>query len=253
VASKGEFVEQCLRLDNLPAVPPYWKRTRRQNLAGVAPLATLREPPALTPDAFARAVADGAVVVDTRSPEAFAGGHVPGALNVGLGAAFATWAGTVLAEDAAITLVLDSPADLWTAVWDLLRIGYDLPVGWLAGGMLAWRTSGREVARLPQITVDELRTGLDAGALDLVDVRQPAEWAEGHVPGATFITGAELPGRLEELDDSTRPLAVTCGSGYRSSVAASLLARHGRCQVLNTIGGMSAWKAAGLPTTKEHA
>ncbi len=72
----------------------------------------------------------------------------------------------------------------------------------------------------------------------------------GHAPGATFITGGELPGRLEEVSASTKPLAVTCGSGYRSSVAASLLARDGR-EVFNTIGGMSAWKAAGLPTTKE--
>lgn len=253
MASKGEFVEQCLRLDNLPAVPPYWTRMRRQNLAGVAPLGTLREPPALTPDAFARAMADGAVVLDTRSPEAFAGGHIPGALNVGLGAAFATWAGTVLAEDAAVALVLDSPADLWTAVWELLRIGYDVPVGWLAGGMLAWRAGAREVVRLPQIAVEELRSRLEAGEIELLDVRQPAEWAEWHAPGATFITGGELPARLDELDALTKPLAVACGSGYRSSVAASLLARDGRRQVLNTIGGMSAWKAAGLPTTKEDS
>ena len=161
VSSKGEFVEQCLRIDNLPAVPPYWKRMRRQNLAGVSPLGTLGEPPALKPDAFERAVAGGAIVLDTRSPEAFAGGHVAGALNVGLGAAFATWAGTVLDEDAPVALVLDSPADLWTVVWELLRIGYQLPVGWLAGGMLAWRTTAREVRQLPQIGVGDLRSLLE--------------------------------------------------------------------------------------------
>jgi hydroxyacylglutathione hydrolase len=90
VSSKGQFVEQCLRLDNLPAVPPYWKRMRRHNLAGVAPLGVLAEPPALKPDALRRAIADGAVVLDTRSPEAFGGAHIPGALNVGQGAAFPT-------------------------------------------------------------------------------------------------------------------------------------------------------------------
>ena len=252
VSSKGEFVEQCLRLDNLPSVPPYWKRMRGQNMAGVAPLGTLREPPALKPDAFATAMADGAVVLDTRTPEAFAGGHIPGALNVGLGAAFATWAGTVLDEDAAVALVLDAPEDLWRVVWELLRIGYRVPVGWLAGGMLAWRTTAREVHSLAQISVGELRARLEAGEVELLDVRQPAEWADGHAPGAIFITGGELPGRMEELVASTRPLAVACGSGYRSSVAASLLERDGRRQVLNTIGGMSAWKGAGLPITKEH-
>ena len=123
-------------------------------------------------------------------------------------------------------LVLDSPADLWTVTWDLLRIGYDVPVGWLAGGMMAWRTAALDIERLPQITVHELQRRLDAGEVDLLDVRQPGEWASGHVRGATFITGGELPRRLDEVPRTGRPLAVACGSGYRSSVSASLLDTH---------------------------
>lgn len=249
VSSEGEFVEQCLRLDNLPAVPPYWQRMRRQNLAGVAALGVLREPPALKPDAVERAIGDGAVVLDTRPPEAFGGGHIPGALNVGQGAAFPTWAGTVLDEDAAVVLVLDSPADLWPVTWDLLRIGYDLPLGWLAGGMKAWRTAALDLERLDQITVHELRRRLEAGDVDLLDVRQPGEWAAGHVEGAIFITGGEVPRRLDDVPRTGRPLAVACGSGYRSSVSASVLDARTDVQVLNVLGGMSAWKAAGYPTT----
>ena len=251
VSSKAEFVEQCLRLDNLPAVPPYWTRMRRQNLAGVAPLGVLREPPALNPDAVGQAVRDGAVVLDTRPPEAFGGGHIPGALNVGQGAAFPTWAGTVLADDARVVLVLDSPADLWPVTWDLLRIGYGLPAGWLAGGMMAWRTAALDIDELPQITVHELKRRLDAGEVDLLDVRQPGEWAQGHVAGATFVTGGELPRRLGDVARTGRPLAVTCGSGYRSSVAASVLAAKTDVEVVNVLGGMSAWNTAGYPTTKE--
>ncbi len=251
VSSKGEFVEQCLRLDNLPAVPPYWRRMRRQNMHGVARLGVLYEPPALTPEALRSAAADGAVVLDTRSPEAFGGGHVPGALNVGQGTSFATWAGTVLDDGARVVLVLDSPADLWSVTWDLLRIGYDPPVGWLAGGMMAWRTAALDIERAAQITVHELRRKLEAGEVNLLDVRQPAEWAAGHVQGATFITGGALPGRMQEVPDG-KPLAVTCGSGYRSSVSSSVLARSRNLDVLNVLGGMSAWKAAGYPTTKEE-
>lgn len=250
VSSKGEFVEQCLRLDNLPAVPPYWRRMRRQNLDGVAALGVLGEPPALDPEAVQRAVDDGAVVLDTRSPEAFGGGHVPSALNVGHGSSFATWAGTVLDEGAQVILVLDSPADLWSVTWDLLRIGYDLPIGWLAGGMKAWRTAALDVEGLPQITVHQLRAMVDAGEVHLLDVRQPAEWAAGHVEGATFVTGGELPRRMDEVPNG-KPVAVTCGSGYRSSVSSSLLAARRDLEVLNVLGGMSAWKAAGYPTTKE--
>jgi hydroxyacylglutathione hydrolase len=251
VSSKPEFVEQCLRLDNLPAVPPYWRRMRRQNLAGVAALGVLREPPALGPDAVRRAALDGAVVLDTRPPEAFGGAHIPGALNVGQGASFPTWAGTVLDEDTAVVLVLDSPADLWPVNWDLLRIGYELPVGWLAGGMLAWRTAALDLDRLPQITVHELQRRLSAGDVDLLDVRQPGEWADGHVEGATFITGAELPQRLADVPRTGRTVAVACGSGYRSSVSASVLDAHTDLDVVNVLGGMSAWKAAGYPMTAE--
>ncbi len=246
VDTKDEFVRECLRLDNLPAVPPYWRRMREQNLAGVAELGVLPEPPALTVGEFAEQQDAGALVLDTRAPEAFGGAHVPGALNVGLGSAFATWAGTVLPDHARVLLVLDRPEDLWATSWQLLRIGYPAPLGWLRGGMTAWRTAARPVEATPQITVHQLKAGLDRGEISLLDVRQPGEWHAGHVPGAHWITGAELPDRLDEAPDD-RPLAVTCGSGYRSSVSASLLAQHGHAGVVNVAGGMAAWNNAGYP------
>jgi hydroxyacylglutathione hydrolase len=157
----------------------------------------------------------------------------------------------VLEDGAAVALVLEQPADLWPVTWDLLRIGYDVPVGWLAGGMLAWRTSARDIARLAQITVHELKQRLDAGAVDLLDVRQPGEWAAGHVSGATFVTGGELPGRLGDVPRTGKPLAVACGSGYRSSASASLLAARTDLPVINVLGGTSAWRAAGYPMTTD--
>ena len=248
VSSSEEFVQECIRFDNLPAVPPYWRRMRPQNMRGPELLGVLREPLALRPDEFGARRDAGAIVLDARSPEAFAGGHVPGAVNVGLSPSFATWAGTVLPADAKILLVLDDPVDLWEATWQLLRIGYDLPVGWLAGGMTAWRGSGKEVEMLSEITVHDLADALDQRRVKVLDVRQPAEWAAGHIEGATFITGAELPRRLDMVPKDT-PVAVVCGSGYRSSVAASLLASTGRSDVSNVVGGMSAWRRAGHPIT----
>lgn len=244
ISSSEEFVEECIRLDNLPAVPPYWRRMRSQNMAGPPLLGVLGEPPALQPDQFNAAMLDGAVVIDARSSEAFGGGHIEGSLNVGLGSSFPTWAGTVLEDGARVLLVLDDPGDLWEASWQLLRIGYELPLGWLAGGMQAWRTSSRPVATQRPITVHELRDAISEGKIDVLDVRQPSEWAEGHIPGATFITGAELPERLDEVPRD-RDVAVMCGSGYRSSVAASLLVRAGHERILNVTGGMGAWRRAG--------
>ncbi|CAN5359099.1 hypothetical protein BH20ACT9_BH20ACT9_00650 [soil metagenome] len=144
-------------------------------------------------------------------------------------------------------MVLDRPSDLRDVSWQLLRIGYELPRGWLAGGMLAWRTAANAIATLPQITVHELHDRLGRDAVRLLDVRQPSEWAAGHIDTATLITGAELPQRNDEVPDD-EPTAVTCGSGYRSSVAASLLASRGHTQVVNVLGGMAAWSNAGYPT-----
>lgn len=251
----------CIDLDDLPAVPPYWRRMRARNLAGVEPLGPLPEPPALEAGDFERAARSGQVVLDVRAPEAFGGGHVPGALNVGLDGSFPTWAGTVLPEEAAALLVLDDPGQLRTVMWHLLRIGYPAPAGWLAGGMRAWRAAAEPLVRLPQITVHELaeRLGSDP-SLNVLDVRQPAERSAGHIPGSVFVTGAELPERLDEVPPP--PVAVICGSGYRSSVAASLVLAHGgdggdtghasgerRGQIVNVLGGMTAWEAAGFPTT----
>src|SRR3989475_6484193 len=245
ITSSEEFVEECIRLDNLPAGPPYWRRMRSQNLAG-PPVLDLWEPPPLVASELRRHRDSGAVVVDTRSPEAFGGGHIPGALNVGLGPSFATWAGTVLPGRARVLLVLDGPAQLWEAAWQLLRVGYDLPEGWLSGGMAAWRAVAGEMDTLPMLDVHELRGRIEAAAVHVVDVRQPAEWASGHIEGATFSPGAAPPAQLDQVPNH-RPVAFICSTGYRSTVAASLLAPMRPGRVLSVAGGMSAWTTSGYP------
>jgi hydroxyacylglutathione hydrolase len=245
IGSSEECLEESLRLDHLPAVPPYWRRMRAMNLGG-PPAVDLWEPPALVPSEFRRHREAGAIVVDTRSPEAFAGGHIPGALNVGLGSSFSTWAGTVLPEGARVLLVLDGPAQLWEAAWQLLRVGYDLPEGWLSGGMAAWRAVAGEMDLLPMLDVHELRGRIEGSTINVVDVRQPSEWAAGHIEGATFITGADLPARLDQVPNHS-PVAFICSTGYRSTVAASLLAPMRPGRVLSVAGGMSAWTTSGYP------
>jgi len=250
VSNSEEFVEECIRLDNLPAVPPYWRRMRSRNLAGPELLGVLSEPPALKPNEFAGHMRDGAVVLDARSSEAWAGGHIPEALNVGLSNSFSTWAGTVLGDGDRVLLVLEDPDLLWEATWQLLRTGYDLPIGWLSGGMQAWRTSGESVEATEEISVGDLMKRMEESDIAVLDVRQPAEWADAHIPGAQFITGAEVPERLSEVS-TTKPLAVVCGSGYRSAVISSYLRARGHEDVHSVVGGMSAWNNAGLPTEND--
>jgi hydroxyacylglutathione hydrolase len=248
IADEEEFIARCLDLEVLPTVPPYWRRMRKQNQAGPKALGVLAEPAALTVEAFAQRRDGGALVLDCRQPEAFGGGHVPGALNVGLGSSFPTWAGSVLPADRPLLLVLDRPEDLLEVTWHLLRIGYDVPQGWLAGGMMAWRVAGREIDFIAQWTVGDLRERQEKDEkLVILDVRQPAEWQGGHVPRARHIPGGELIDRHDELPKD-RPVAVYCGSGYRSSVAASLLKAEGRDEVYNVLGGFAAWRKRGFPS-----
>lgn len=247
IASKDEFVKQCINLEELPAVPPYWSRMRKQNQQGPPLLGVLTNPPALDVERFDRLHQEGAIVLDCRSPEAFAS-HIPGALNVGYGSSFATWAGTILPPDVPIVLVLEKASDLWDVCWQLLRIGYDLPHGWLAGGMQTWRTAAKELEFMPLMSVRDLNEHLKhRDELLVLDVRQKTEWRSGHIKGAMHITGGELPERFSEVP-SEKPVAVICGSGYRSSVSASLLKHKGYKNVVNVLGGMSAWKRAGLAT-----
>jgi hydroxyacylglutathione hydrolase len=199
----------------------------------------------------AAAAAAGAALLDVRSAAEFGAGHVPGAVNVGLGGQFASWAGILL--DAARPLVIVAADDerVAEAVLRLSRVGLENVAGFLSGGVLAWERAGRPLARLPQVAVDELHARLaeDPG-LQVLDVRRPGEYAAGHVPGARHAPLDRIERALAELDDS-RPTAVICAGGYRSSAACSLLQRHGFAgPLLNVVGGTSAWMAAGYATER---
>ena len=220
----------------------------KQNQAGPALLGVLREPPALQPEVFARRITEGALVVDCRAPEAFAGTHIPGALNVGAGASFPTWAGSILPDDVDALLVVDDPDRF--LVPDADKLPEDAPE--LAGVIVAWQIAAEPLGTLPLLTPRELDTRRrENNGLFILDVCQPAEWQAGHVPDAHHISGSDLPGQLEDVPGD-RPVAVYCGSGYRSSVAASLLRNSGHRNVYNVIGGFTAWEAEQLPVEKTH-
>jgi len=131
--------------------------------------------------------------------------------------------------------------DAWVR---LARVGMERVTGYLDEGMTAWFREGLPVAQTAQITVQDLSRELEH--VQLVDVRQPGEWDQGHIDGAMLKPLPKLVESLEGLDRE-RTVAVHCKSGYRSSIAASLLQREGFREVVNIIGGFDAWKACGLP------
>jgi hydroxyacylglutathione hydrolase len=193
-------------------------------------------------------VCDECLILDTRHKGAFAASHIADAINIPYGSNLPTWAGWVLPYDRPILLVVDHPSQVEEVVTHLTRVGFDGLQGYLEGGMDAWETAGLPLVTLPTLSVHELKRKFDQNEkLTVLDVRTETEWNAGHIAGAIHIHGGQLQERFAEVPRD-QPVAVVCGSGYRASIAASFLQRNGYQEVANIVGGMSAWKAARLPT-----
>ena len=235
---------------DLPEQPRYFGMDVEINRHGASSLAGRELPPALDVDAFAARVDAGAAVVDVRSNLEFGAGHVPGSLNVGLVGQFASWAGTLLDPGRPVLIVAAGEAQVAEAVLRLARVGLENVAGSLTGGVEAWRAAGRPLTVIPQIAVADLRSLVGEGDLQVVDVRRAGEYAGGHVPGAVHAPLDRLTRVAERLDPS-RPTAVICASGYRSSAASSLLAARGFADLRNVLGGTGAWVAAGYEIERQ--
>jgi hydroxyacylglutathione hydrolase len=247
---REKFIESILK--SVPPFPDYYRRMKKVNSEGPKILGEIPGGEALSVADFRARIADkDAVVIDLRPPEAFGGAHIPGAFSVGAGSSLSMWAAWVAPYDRPIFLAGDDSTDYDQARRSLVRVGLDDVRGYLSGGMRAWNEAGCERAQVPQVSVEEMRERMGKGAF-LLDVRTANEWMAGHVEGATHIMGGDLAKRAAELP-TDRAVHVICGSGYRSSVATSVLRRAGLRDVVNVVGGMSAWKQRKLPVVTEQA
>ena len=246
--------EQFVRavMDGMPKPPSYYPVLKRINKAGPVLLGDLPAGKAFSPDELVELQHDGALLIDARTAAEFAVVHIPGSVNVGLGGSFAIWAGWLAPYDRLVALILPSDESFADAKTELHRIGVDAIAGYLVGGLPAWSTTGRTIETLTEMSIDELATRIEAtdNPLRVLDVRDPVEWNAARIPGshnvpAGNIARCQLPDFLLQEDDQ---IAVICGTGYRSSLAASLLQGRGKRGVCVVPGGMTAWLEAGLPT-----
>jgi hydroxyacylglutathione hydrolase len=246
--SEGAFMDAVL--SSVPEFPDYYRRMKELNTQGPATLERLPGANAFSAEQFRdECQRKGAVIVDLRRPEAFGGSHIPGAFNIGSGGNFPLWAGWILPYGKPIYLVGDEATNLEETRRMLIRVGHDDIRGSLRGGMKAWIEAGFEQAEVPQISVVELHKQMEGRPI-VLDVRNPSEWSAGHIGGAIHIPNGDLESRLSEVPTNA-PVHVICGSGYRSSIATSILLKHGLANVVNVNGGMNAWKARTFPTVKE--
>jgi len=245
-----EFVH--LLTNNLSPAPAYFAQDVDLNRRGAAPLSEMSELASLTADDVLRLQDKGAVVVDTRSIIEFASGHVPGSVHISLTGQYASWAARILGLGNTIIIVGDDPEHVNESRTRLARVGIEKVAGYLHDGVVGWAEAGLELDSLPQLTVHDLHELCDREpeTVAVLDVREAGERESGMIEGSHWIPLGKLESKLEsnvdELDRA-RLVVVQCRSGYRSSIATSLLRRAGFSRVANLTGGFDAWKAAGLP------
>lgn len=241
---EDEFVASVT--EGQPAKPQYFEFDARRNRE-LRPLLD-EAAPVLLPiaEVLSRRQA-GALLLDAREPADFAAGHLRGAVNIGLQGRFAEWAGTVLTPDRDIVLVGD-PAIAVEAKIRLGRVGYDSVVGQLDDLVSVLGARPDLIEASSRLSIDKLADlrALEP-ALQLVDVRNPSETAQGTVPGAREVPLALLTAALDGLDRSA-PVLVYCASGYRSQTAASVLLEAGFADVSDLLGGYQAWESTGPQT-----
>ncbi len=253
ITDRAEFVRQMTA--NLPDRPAYFAYDVGVNLRGASPFSELPTLRVLNETELRKAVAEGAAVIDTRSAPFFGAGHFPGSLNVGLGSTmFSTWVGFLVPGVTPIALVVGDAANAEKARLELARIGFDNLIGYIEADSLA------ATQQLSQLSVCDLKFVLKRGDAPMIlDVRTPAEWQAGHIEAARHVPLPYLSKRLDEVP-KRESVAVICGSGYRSTIAASLLLAKGFIHIQNVMGGMAAfqetkcadWQAADLVFKAEN-
>ena len=206
------------------------------------------EPRPLAPRQVAQHLEDGAMVIDVRIELQFDEAHVPGSINVTtVRAGFGTKLAWLADAERPVVLIGADDADGRRATELAAAVGIRNVAGYLLGGFTGWREGGYEIERTPRITVGELHDAWEAERIQVLDVREAAEWEDGHIPGsfhAPYHDLEQLPGGL----DPERPVAVICASGQRASVGASLARRLGAREVLRVVeGGVGTWERAGFP------
>lgn len=246
LGSRDGFIETIMA--GMPTPPAYYPTMKRVNQVGPALLRDLPPGESFSPDDVARRIDAGALVVDARSTEAFARGHLPGSFYIGIDPDRVNWIGWLAPYDRELIIVVEDDAEFATVRTELRRIGLDTIGGYLAGGVDAWSRSGRELATTRTVTPAALQQRLTtANGLTVVDVRTIDEWRDGHIPGALHRFVGEIARNPTIPVSEDVEVAIACKSGYRSTVAVSLLEAQGRRNLIALTGGTDAWQATGLP------
>lgn len=239
------FVAEILA--TVPPMPTYYPRMKKLNAQGAECLPSIPGGRALcTAEVNELAHDPGATLLDVRNADYFAAAHIPGSINIGAGASQSLWAGWLLNPDHRFVIIGKDDED--ASRRSLVRVGLDRIVGYLPNAVGAWHAAGGKLAQIPMLSPEDVQSRCKGERV--IDVRTLKEWAGGHIGCARHVPLGDLVEKFDCLAEN-RPIVTVCEGGYRSSIAASLLARDGRCGIRSMAGGMVAWNRHKLPISHD--
>lgn len=250
--SKEEFVEELL--DGILPPPQYFAKNAAMNKNGYDSFENIlnKGNSPLTVEEF-ESIAESkeALILDVRNEKEFVKGHVPNSIFIGIQGGFAPWVGALITDIKQPILLITPEGMEEETVTRLARVGYDHTLGYLKGGIDAWRSANKEVATIDSISASELesKVGEGLGNSTILDVRKPGEWTSEHLTNAKHLALDYINQNMDEVNSEDHYF-VHCAGGYRSVIFSSILKSRGVHNLTNIEGGYDAIKETGLERTE---
>jgi len=246
--TKEEFINELL--EGLTPPPGYFPSNVLMNIKGYTSFDEVitKGKTALNADAFEVAANEsGAIVLDVRHQEAFAKGHIPRSIFIGLDSTFAPWVGSLIKDVKQPILLVAPEGREEETITRLSRVGFDNTIGYLEGGFEAWKKAAKEYDKVTAISAEELKEAIDHD-VPVFDVRKDGEFQAEHIEGAKHTSLDKLNDHLAEFPKD-EIFYVHCAAGYRSMIASSILKSRGIHNLIDVDGGFNAIKRVGIKTT----
>jgi len=248
--SRDDFITQ-VTAGILPP-PQYFAKNAAINKNGYESFARVKEKGLIPmgPEEFEATVNHaGALILDTRDPQEFAKGFIPSAINIGLGGQFAPWAGALITDLKQPLLLIVEEGKAEESITRLARVGYDYTIGYLEGGIPAWKAAGKDLDTISSVSVTDFEEIFNANpAVNVLDVRKAGEYETGHLESTVLRPLDYINDWTNEIN-TAETYYIHCAGGYRSMIAASILKARGVENVIDIAGGYAAIKSSGLKKT----
>lgn len=238
--SKEQFIAEVT--EGLAPPPQYFPKNALLNKLGYDSIDHIIQQgtTGLDVDSFTKILNEqNALVLDTRSPKSFVAGFIPGSLFVGIDGSFATWIGTLIEDLKQPILVIADEGREEEVVTRLARVGYDNSLGYLKGGIEAWKEAGKAIDTIDSVSPDTFVEAYENGDAKVLDVRKESEFDNGHLDKAANEPLDFIQHNFERVEKD-EPQYVHCAGGYRSVIFASLLKAKGFNNLINVEGGWGA-------------